>query len=159
MRRAKMRERLGIAHWMLLGLALLALPRVIAHDLWSVGPVVNALLVFGPLAAWLAVVLWSRVPNAFLTLLAVGAVYGVLLGATHIVLWENAFATEPPSLGGILAGVLPPAVESALIGLFVMLSSLVTGVFVGAVTGITGFVLSRLVPGFQPRRSTSGEES
>ncbi|HEX2132190.1 MAG TPA: hypothetical protein VHH15_11575 [Actinophytocola sp.] len=133
-------------------LALLGVPRVVAHDLDLVGPVVNAVLVFLPLAAWLGVVLWRRVPNPFLTLAAVGLAYGVLLAVTHQVLWAESFGGEPPSLGGNLAGALSPGAEGFVLRIFAFFSSLLTGLGVGAATGVVGWVLARLVPGFRPPR-------
>ncbi|MEU8247857.1 hypothetical protein [Nonomuraea sp. NPDC048916] len=145
-----MRDRLGLPASAVWGLALLGVPRVIAHDLRLAGPVVNALLVFVPIAVWAAVVLWKRVPNAFVTLLAVGAAYGVLLAVTHQVLWESSFDGGPPSLGGNLAGALPPAMEDLVLRIFALGSSLATGVGVGAAVGAVTWLITRIVPGFRP---------
>lgn len=146
-----MRERLGISPALACGLAALGVPRVVAHDLELVGPVVNAVLVFAPIAVWAAVALWQRVPNPFRTLLAVGLVHGVLLAVTHQLLWAEAFGNDPPRLGGNLAGVLAPAAEGVLLRVFAVGSSLVTGLAVGAATGAVCWVLAKLVPGFRPR--------
>jgi hypothetical protein len=151
MSHGRLRRSLGMSVPAVVGLAVLAVPRVVAHDLGPVNPVVNSLLVFVPVAIWLVVVLWRRVPNAFLTLLAVGVVYGVLLGATHQILWVAAFDGDPPSLGGNLAGVLPAAVEGLVLRTFAFLSSLVTGTAVGAATGAVAWVIARVVPGLRPR--------
>ncbi|MEO3886359.1 hypothetical protein [Nonomuraea sp. B5E05] len=146
-----MTARLGITVWAVWGLALLGVPRVVAHDLRLVGPVGNALLVFVPIAVWTAVVLWKRVPNPFTTLLAVGAAYGVLLGLAHQLLWTRAFGGDPPHLGGNLAGALSPAAEGLVLRAFSLGSSLVTGLAVGAAVGAAAWVISRIVPGFRPR--------
>lgn len=146
-----MRRLLGLPVAVIWGLALLGVPRVVAHDLRLVGPAVNAVLVFLPIAVWAAVVLWKRVPNAFLTLLAVGAAYGVLLGVTHQILWGQSFDGDPPSLGGNLAGALSPAMEALLVRTFALGSSLATGLGVGAAVGAVAWVLSGIVPGFRPR--------
>ncbi|GGP04008.1 hypothetical protein LDL08_29540 [Nonomuraea glycinis] len=143
-------KALGLSPIAILALAALGVPRVIAHDLSLVGPTVNALLVFLPIALWLAVVLWKRVPNSFLTLLAIGTTYGVLLGLTHQVLWSQSFGDTPPTLGGNLAGTLSPATEAVLLRTFAFGSSLLTGVGVGAATGAVCWLLSRLIPA--PRR-------
>ncbi|WP_199429742.1 hypothetical protein [Qaidamihabitans albus] len=145
------RRSLGMSPLGIFGLAALGVPRVIAHDLDLVGPVGNALLVFVPIAVWLTVALWKRVPNAFLTLLVVGVVYGLLLAVTHQVLWAEAFADDPPALGGNLTDVLAPSAEGIVLRVFAFFSSLVTGTVVGAVTGAVGWALSRLVPGFRLR--------
>ncbi|MFD1152035.1 hypothetical protein [Saccharothrix hoggarensis] len=142
-----MSRRTGLPVPWLWALALLGVPRVVAHDLRLVGPVVNAVLVFAPIAVWLAVVLWRRVPNPFLALLVVGACHGVLLAVTHQLLWAQAFAGTAPDFAG---GQVVLRISAAL-------SSLVTGTAVGAVTGAVGWVLARLVPAFRPRRR--GEES
>lgn len=145
------RRALGVSPPVILGLALLGVPRVVAHDLDLVGPVVNALLVFVPIAVWIGFVLVGRVPNPFLTLLAVGVGYGVLLGVTHQLLWAEAFAGARPSLGGNLAGVLPPAGEALLLRVIAFGSSLVTGALTGVATGAAGWLLARIVPGLRPR--------
>ncbi|MFB9903135.1 hypothetical protein [Allokutzneria oryzae] len=147
----KLRRSIGIPPLTVLGLAALGVPRVVAHDLSLVGPLVNGLLVFVPIAIWIAYVLWKRVPNPFVTLLAVGVVYGVLLGVTHQILWTEGFASDPPRLGGNLAGALPPAVEALVLRIFAFGSSLFTGALMGAGTGAAGWLLARLVPAFRPQ--------
>lgn len=137
---------------LIVGLALLGVPRVIAHDLELVGSLANSLLVFVPIAIWLAVVLWRRVPNPFLTLLVIGLTYGVLLGVTHQVLWGQAFGGASPSLGGNLEGVFPASTEAVVLRVFAFLSSLLTGAGMGAALGAVGWLLARLVPGLRPRR-------
>ncbi len=147
----RIRGALGVSPLVVLGLALLGVPRVVAHDLALVGPVVNALLVFVPIAVWIGFVLVKRMPNPFLTLLAVGVVYGLLLALTHQLLWAEAFSGGPPSLGGNLAGVLPPAGEAVLLRAFAAGSSLVTGALTGVATGAVAWLLARIVPGLRPR--------
>jgi hypothetical protein len=129
----------------IVGLALLGVPRAVAHDLDLVGPVVNGVLVFLPIAIWLGVVLWRRVSKPFLTLVAVGIVYGVLLGIVHQVFWTESFDGDAPSLGGNLAGALSPMAEAIVLRVFAFFSSLLTGLGVGAATGAVGWVLARLV--------------
>ncbi|WP_199543473.1 MULTISPECIES: hypothetical protein [Prauserella] len=133
----------GLSKLAIFGLALLAVPRVVAHDLDLVGPAVNALLVWVPLVIWVTVVLVRRVENPFLTLLAVGLVYGILLAIGHQVFWEESF-DDPPALGGNLAGVLSPGTETVVLRGFAFLSSVVTGTAVGAATGAVAWLLSRL---------------
>lgn len=147
----RLRHSLGVSSWEIIGLAALGVPRVVAHDLDLVGPVGNALLVFVPLAIWLVVVLWRRVPNPFLTLLVVGVAYGVLLGITHQLLWTEAFPGGAPSLGGNLAGTLPPTAEALVLRIFAFGSSVFTGAFTGAATGAAGWLLAKVVPGPRPR--------
>ena len=138
-----MNARLGLSPWVVLGLAALGVPRVVAHDLGAVGGPTNTLLVFVPIVVWLGVVVWQRVPQPCTTLLAVGTTYGVLVGIAHQLLWPWAFDT-PPRLGGNLAGALSPAAESALLRTFAFGSSLLTGVAVGVVVGAVGWAVVRL---------------
>ncbi|SFB48560.1 hypothetical protein SAMN05216266_113161 [Amycolatopsis marina] len=151
MAQSRVRRVTGLSLLTLIGLAALAVPRVVAHDLDLVGPVVNSVLVFVPIAIWLAVVLWNRAQRPFVALLAVGIAYGVLVAVTHQVLWNESFQGEPPALGGNLAGVLAPGAEAVVLRVFAFFSSVLTGTAVGAVTGAVGWLLAKLVPGFRPR--------
>lgn len=136
------RPRLGLPLPAIVGLALLAVPRVVLHDLGLLGPgsLLNLVLVFGPPLVWIAVALWRGVPRPFLTLLAVGVCYGVLLAIGHQVLWEQAFAANPPQLGGNLAG-LEPAVQQLILRGAAAISSLFTGTIVGAIAGLVAWGL------------------
>lgn len=128
---------LGLPHAAIVGLALLAVPRAVLHDLGLVDPgtLANLMLVVAPVAIWIAVVLLRRAPRPFLTLLVTGAWYGALLALAHQLLWDAAFAGAPPQLGGALAG-LDPMLEAAIVRIVAAGSSLVTGVVVGAVAGL-----------------------
>lgn len=127
---------LGLSQLAIVGLALLAVPRVILHDLGLIGEgtLANLVLVIAPAAIWIAVALLRRVPNPFVTLLAVGAWYGVFLALGHQLLWDAAFAGDPPQLGGALAGI-DPVLEAVVVRTFAAGSSVVTGLVVGAVSG------------------------
>ncbi|QKW11339.1 hypothetical protein [Verrucosispora sp. NA02020] len=140
------RSMLGLPLLALFGLALLGLPRVVLHDLGLVHErtFVNLLLVVVPPVVWITVALVRRVPNPFLTLLAVGLCYGVLLAVTHQLLWDVAF-DEPPTLGGNLTD-LAPGVQTVVIRFFATISSVFTGVIVGVVTGLVAWALSRVRP-------------
>lgn len=135
----------------LAGLAALAVPRVVLHDLGVVeeGSLVNGLLVFVPPACWVAAVLWRRPPRPFATLVAVGAIYGVFLAVGHQLLWDAALAGRTPTLGGELAG-LDPAVQEGLLRGAAVVSSLVTGALVGVVAGAVAVLLCRVVPAARP---------
>ncbi|MDA0566833.1 hypothetical protein LG943_21315 [Streptomonospora sp. S1-112] len=145
------RRRLGLHPLAVLGLAALAVPRAVAHDLDLAGPAVNAVLVFAPIVVWIAAAVWARVPNPLLTLVAVGACYGILLGAVHLLLWTQGFGGDPPRLGGNLEGALPPAAEAALLRGFAFVSSVVTGTAVGALSGAVAWPLTRLTARRRPR--------
>ncbi|WP_433701056.1 hypothetical protein [Nocardiopsis sp. CA-288880] len=140
------RSTLGLPLVAVIGLALLAAPRVVLHDLGLIqeGTFVNALFVFVPLVVWIAAAVLARVPNPFLTLLVVGAFYGVFLALGHQLLWNVAWEGDPPALGGNLAD-LPPLAHAVVIRGFAVVGSLVTGVVVGAVTGLVARGLAALV--------------
>ncbi|MET7832076.1 hypothetical protein ABZS44_04545 [Micromonospora sediminicola] len=134
------RRALGFSWPALVGLAALAAPRVALHDLDVVpeGTVVAALLAVGPPLVWVAVVLWRRPPRPFLTLVVVGALYGVFLAVGHQVFWDPSLGMDAPGL----AGVDPGMREAVLRGAAVM-SSLATGTLVGVVTGGVSALSSR----------------
>lgn len=137
------RAALGLPVIAVVGLALLAVPRVVLHDLGliSEGTPLNAVLVFLPPVIWIAVILWTRAPNPFLTLLAIGACYGVFLALGHQLLWNVSFGGTHPQLGGRLT-TLDPGLQSVVLRLFAAVSSLFTGVIVGAITGLAAWGLS-----------------
>ncbi|MEU8227864.1 hypothetical protein [Kribbella sp. NPDC048915] len=131
-------------------LALLAVPRVVAHDLDLVGPGVNAVLVFAPLVSWLVVVLAKRASNPLVTLTVIGFVYGVFLAIGHQVLWTWAI-NEEPRLGGNLADV-PEAAQEVIFRAFAVAASLVTGTLVGLAVGVVAWLLQRIsIPYFRNR--------
>jgi hypothetical protein len=131
----------------LLGLAALAAPRVVLHDLGIAeeGDVVNGLLVFVPPALWIAAVLWRRPARPFRTVVVIGGLYGVFLAAGHQLLWSTAFGGDVPALGGALTGI-DPATGEAVLRTTSALSSLVTGTLVGVVAGAVALLLTRVVP-------------
>lgn len=135
-------RRLGLSPPAVWGLAVLGVPRVVAHDLDLVGPELNTVLVFAPPLVWLVVVLARRVPSPLATLSVIGLAYGVLLAVTHQLLWSHAFDGDAPTLGGNLAGTLSPVWEQVVVRGFACVSSLVTGLAVGAVTGVVAWALS-----------------
>jgi hypothetical protein len=152
------RRTLGFGWPVLVALAALAAPRVVLHDLGIVeeGGFVNGLLVFVPPACWIAAVLWRRPARPFLTVVAIGVLYGVFLAVGHQVLWTAAIDGRPPTLGGALAG-LDPAYGEAILRSAAVLASLVTGTMVGVVAGAVAILLIRVVPaetgGDRSRRS------
>lgn len=144
-------RRFGLPLPGIVALAALAVPRVILHDLHLIeeGTFVNALFVVIPPVAWILVVLLLRVPRPFVALLAVGLVYGVFLAAGHLLLWHHAFPEGAPRLGGNLADA-PPLVGELVLRGFTVISSVVTGTVVGALTGLVAAGLSAL-PGLRRR--------
>lgn len=141
----------GLPFVAMIGLALLAMPRVVLHDLGVIQErtFVNMLFVVVPVVIWIAVVVRARVPNPFLTLLTVGAIYGVLLAIGHQLLWEAAWNDGTPALGGNLSD-LSPGAQEAIVRTFAAFSSLFTGVIVGAVSGLLAWGATRLTGGGRP---------
>ncbi|OIB02324.1 hypothetical protein AK95_05295 [Paenibacillus sp. LC231] len=143
------RNHIELSMFTIMLLALLGVPRVIAHDLQWVDPhgFINRLLVFIPPIVWILYVLGKRhsVKHPFVPLMAIGTVYGLLLGITHQLLWNMTFET-PPVLGGNLAD-LPAAAGSFLTRAFAFISSVVTGTVVGIISGIVATMLHPLVKG------------
>jgi hypothetical protein len=145
--RASTRHRLGLPIVAVIGLALLAAPRVILHDLDILheGTAINAMFVFLPPVVWIIVALAARVPNPFLTILAIGVCYGLFLALGHQLLWGIAFADDLPQLGGNLGG-LDPSLQSVIFRSIAFVSSIVTGAVVGAIAGLVAWVLNALLP-------------
>lgn len=137
------RPRLGLPWWAVLGLAALALPRVVLHDLGIGGGPVQGLLTFGPPAVWIWVALRRRVPSPLLTLGVIGGLYGIGLGAVHLLMWDTVFA-DAPRLGGRLDGALSSGAEGAVFRVATGASSVLTGVLVGLVSGGVAVGLRRL---------------
>lgn len=138
--------RSGLPWWAIIGLALLAVPRVVLHDLHMLeeGTWLNAVFVWVPPVIWITLVVVQRIPRPFLALLAVGVAYGALLATTHLLLWDQAFADGTPQLGGNLAD-LNPLAQALLVKAFTALNSGITGTLVGVVCGIIATGLHKLV--------------
>lgn len=140
----------------MIGLALLAVPRVILHDLGLIeeGTFVNLLFVFVPPLIWVAVVVLARVPKPFLTLLIIGGCYGVLLAVGHQLLWEiNLQGGPQPTLGGNLSD-LSPAVQSLIFRGASVISSVFTGLLVGAICGLAAWLIARISRSRQPTNAS-----
>lgn len=127
---------LGLGLLGVIGLALVGAPRIVLHDLDVIheGTFVNMLFVVIPLLVWFAVVYVKRVRTPFLTLLAVGVCYGILLAVIHQLLWNIAI-DEVPTLGGNLSD-LDAGTQEVIIRSFAVGSGVVTGTVVGAVVGL-----------------------
>ena len=136
-------HRFGLPVLAIYALGALAAARGVLHDLGIIqeGEPLNLVLVVVPLVVWIVVAaVFSTRP--FVSLLAAGVVYGVLLALTHIVLWDaniTISGVEPPALGGSLEGVLPGWIEAVLLRGAAALSSIVVGVVVGAATGLVAW--------------------
>jgi hypothetical protein len=138
---------LGLSWPVLIALAALAAVRIPLHDLGIVeeGTALAAVLAIVPPACWVGAVLWRRPPRPFLTVVVIGALYGVFLVVGHQLLWDAAFAGGAPTLGGRLAGT-DPATTEVVLRVAAAASSLVTGTVVGVLAGAVAALLCRLVP-------------
>jgi hypothetical protein len=138
-------HRLGLPVPVILALAAVAAVRAPLHDLGIVdeGNPLAPLLVLVPLVLWVATALWWRTPRPLLALTTVGLAYGVLLVATHQLLWTTVFGDDMPRLGGNLEGVLPPTVEAVFLRAAAVPSGLLTGTLLGVLTGAVAWALDR----------------
>lgn len=137
-------SRLGLSVPVIVLLAALGAPRVVLHDLDIIheGTFINSLFVFVPPLIWIIATLVARAHRPFVTNLAIGAIYGVFLLLGHQIFWGSAFGGNQPALGGNLSD-LDPSVEAVILRVFSGLSSLVTGVIVGALTGAVAATISK----------------
>ncbi|WP_308796360.1 hypothetical protein [Agromyces silvae] len=133
------RKPLGFSILTLVGLAALGLPRVVLHDLHLVdqGNGLNWILALGPVVVWIAVAVLKRVPNPFLTVLVIGAIFGLMLVLTHQLLWDVAFQDDLPSIGGSAAATVIPRIAAVPSGLF-------TGTIIGAIGGLIAWGIQSL---------------
>ncbi|GAE30493.1 hypothetical protein JCM9152_1901 [Halalkalibacter hemicellulosilyticusJCM 9152] len=140
MRMNETKHILALPFFMIFLLALLGVPRVIAHDLQLVEPgsFANSLLAIIPPLIWLAFVIWKGI-SPFKPLVYIGVFYGVLLGITHQILWGVAFETAP-TLGGNLSD-LPPLAHSLITRVFGFVSSVLTGTLLGVIVGFVGLFI------------------
>ncbi len=128
---------IGLPWLVVVGLALLQVPRIVAHDFGVVpqSSVGYVLLAVVPLVAWVVVaVLWSRRP--LMSLLVAGGLYGAALAVIHNAAWGAVWGASPPRLGGNLSGVLPVGVEDVLMRSATVVSSLATGIVFGVIFGL-----------------------
>lgn len=144
-------RRASIPFVALLGLALLAIPRVVVHDLKMV-PLDSGFyraLAIAPLVIWLGAAMFWKTSRPVRDFLVLGLCFGVLLGVTHQVLWDAAWGGNTPHIGGNFEGKLSPLVESLVLRGFALGSSLVTGLVFGAPFVLVALGASKL------RRSTT----
>jgi hypothetical protein len=136
-------------------LAALTLPRVVAHDLKLISidsPLYTALGV-APLLVWLVVAIFRKTTRPFFDFIAIGLVYGVLLGLTHQILWDASWGSDVPHIGGNLAGKINPLAESVILRAFALGSSIVTGLVFGAPFGIVALLAMKLRGRLRPSAS------
>ncbi|MFC0680088.1 hypothetical protein ACFFGH_19815 [Lysobacter korlensis] len=131
------RNPFGLPFLALLGLAALGLPRVVLHDLGIIDESHPLSWVFalGALAATVAAALIAKVPSPFLTVLAVGSIFGVMLVITHQLFWDVKYGGNPPVVAG---SEVIPQIAAAASGLF-------TGVIMGVVGGLLAWGLQAIL--------------
>ncbi len=129
--------RTGLPLAATLGLAALAVPRVILHDLHLIPPSapVTWALALAPVVVWIAAAVLTRTPRPFLAVLLIGVSFGVMLVVTHQLLWDTAFKGAPPALGTGPAALLIPRVAAVF-------SGLATGTAMGAIAGLVAMLIS-----------------
>lgn len=140
-----MRKITGVSFLSIIFLALLAVPRVVLHDLgWlTEGTFINSLFVFVPVLIWVAAAVWCEDAHPFRMLLAAGIVFGIMLALVHQVFWTVSFP-DVPKLGGNLAGA-PDYISIIVTRTAAVVSSLVTGTMMGVLLGGVAFIIRKLI--------------
>jgi hypothetical protein len=138
--------RLGLPVWAVLALAVLAVPRAVLHDLDMMpgDRLAGVALALGPPLIWVIVAVAARVPSPLATLSAVGTTYGVALALVHNLLGGDVFGDRGARLGGNLEGELPAALEEVVLRGAATVSSLLTGLAVGLLSGFVAAGVRRL---------------
>jgi len=128
------------------GLAILAIPRAVVHDLrlMPLDSVGYKTLAIVPFALWFIVAILRRTKKPFVDFLAVGLVSGILLGLAHQLTWEASWGSNLPHLHGNLEGKLNPLLESFLLRSATFISSVVTGLVFGAIFGVIASAASAI---------------
>lgn len=132
--------------WLLLGLALLSIPRVVVHDLEAVSfdSLVYKALAIVPLLIYLGVALFRKNKRPLYDFVVMGLLFGFFLALTHQVFWNAAFGDNPPRLGDNLEGQLSPATEEVLMRIATFISSIVTGVVTGLIFGVVALIAKKV---------------
>ena len=127
-------------------LALLAVPRVVVHDL-HILPLDSTLYKFlavAPFAAWLAVAIFRKNRRPIHDFMYLGLVFGVLLAVTHQLTWDASWGENLPRLHGNLEGRLNPVVEGLLLRAAAFVSSLFTGALLGVGVAFVAWLSSKV---------------
>lgn len=132
----------------MIGLASLGLVRVLFHDLhlFEEFSLVSGGLSLVVALIWTIVVIQKRVTRPFTTLLMIGGIYGLLLALMHQLFWDSFWGNHLPSLDGNLSGIVSVQFEEIVLRTFAFLSSILTGLVVGAVLGLITVVIKSLYP-------------
>lgn len=138
--------RLGLSWPAVVGLAALGAPRVVLHDFGALDGgfgLASLLLTVGPLAVWVLVLTWRQARPLVRTGAAIGGVFGIMLVAIHQILWSEAYDSDPPRLGGNLAGKFDEGTEEAIFRAASVPSGLAVGLALGALAGFVARLLVR----------------
>jgi hypothetical protein len=138
--------------WYVIGwLAIVAVPRVVFHDLHllAVDSTMYQVLTLVPWLVWLVAAVFVRTKRPFYDFFLVGVVFGCMLALTHQILWDASWGDDVPRLGGNLEGTLAPWAEIAVLRAAAVISSLLTGVMAGVGLGFVAWLaawVSRMKP-------------
>lgn len=150
MTRYEQPTQLGLPWWAVTGLAALALPRILLHDLdVPLAGFILTVLAVVPLVVWIAAVVRAKVPSPVLTMVTIGGVYGVAYAVIENLRWDRLFPAGA-GLGGLVGDGATVGSELAL-RIHVTASSIFTGLVVGLVTGLVAVIVSRVVHGRMTR--------
>jgi hypothetical protein len=132
--------------WILMVLAALSIPRIVLHDMHAVelDSFPYAMIAATPLIVYAGVALVLKGWRPFYTFMVLGVFLGITLAITHQLTWTTSWGENPPVLGGKLEGVLDPSVEGFVVRLFAVVSSLMTGLVMGAALGLIAIAAQRL---------------
>jgi hypothetical protein len=121
-------------------------PRIVAHDLrlLDFGSFWYRFLAIAPVVVWLYVAITRKSKQPLQDFVLMGLVYGIVLAIAHQIFWNASFADMPPHLGGSLAGKLHPLLDSFVLRLAAIVSSLATGLATGVVFGIIAVAAKKL---------------
>lgn len=135
-----------IPFWIIVVLALLAIPRVFIHDLHllPLDSSIYRLLALGPLVGWVLLATLRNNKRPVYDFIILGLVFGLLLAITHQLTWEASWGDNPPQLHGNLAGQLDPTIEGLLLRGAAVISSLVTGVVFGCIVALIAWVTTTM---------------
>ena len=132
--------------WMLAGLALLAMPRAVIHDLDGLpfdSPAYIAMAV-APLLLYLAIAIFRNNKRPMYDFIVLGLFFGVFLSLVHLILWDHKWGGNPPAFGDQLTGVFCPEVEDMLFRISVTFSGLHVGIALGALFGAIGLIAQKV---------------
>lgn len=132
--------------WIFVVLALLSAPRIIAHDsnIVDLESTPYIMLAVVPLIVYAGIAIVLRTWRPFYNFMVLGVLLGVVLAVTHQLMWDIAWAEGAPAIGGSLKDRFDPATEEVILRVFAFISSLLTGLVMGAVFGLLAVIAQRV---------------